>query len=227
MLNFFSRSSDLHADDGTVYRFKEPSLTSVPAAAPAMQRMPSRFAREGMKPAPAALPTNYGDIVQFFRRTVAERKSAYNQLCRAADQLKDYIPDEISRLKVAHGMLREQFSAEALSLAISTHIGDIDLARQKAGKHTPEMVAAETVRLEGELEKTQQGRDALAAEIDVLKQQMAQLQARLDGEETALAKLREQLDSVRANVNSAAFLDQAAENEKNDLLARKALLGLN
>ena len=225
MLNFFSKTSDGPASDGTVYRFKEPSFRQArPSGGRARQAVASAT-RAGCDK-PAVLPTNYGDIVEFFRRTVADRRSPYNQLCRAADQLKDYIPDEISRLQVAYGMLKDQLSAESLSLAISTHIGDIDLARQKAARHTPELAAAESRRLQQEIETATQRWRALVDEIDRLKARLAQLQPQLAKEEDQLSQLKKVLDSVQSSANSAAFLDQAAENEKSDLLAKKALLGL-
>ncbi len=220
MLNFFSRGS---ADDGTVYRFREPSMDS--SEVPARQAAtPAK--RPGRPAEPKVMPTHYGDIVAFFRRTVAERKSPYNQLCRAADQLQDYIPDEISRLKVAWKMLGEQVSAEAMSLAISTHLNDIDLARQKAARRTPEMVADETRRLQQELASGQARQQSLQQEIRLLRAKLHSLEAAHAEEEVALNALRQQLETLQTSANSASFLDQAAENEKNDLLARKVLLGL-
>lgn len=222
MLNFFSRTAGLHADDGAVYRFREPSLDTPP-------RRPAERSRGAQRAqtAPAVLPTNYGDIVAFFRRTVAERRSPYNQLCRAAEHLKDYIPDEMSRMKVAWSMLREQISPEALALAINTHLADIDLARQKAGKYTPEMAAAESARLQRELAEGRQRRDALQAEVEGLRQRLAEREKLLEAENAQLDNMQRDLESLQSSANSAGFLDQAAENEKNDLLARKVLLGLN
>lgn len=220
MLNFFSRSG---ADDGTVYRFRDSSKEPTPA----VSRRSAKATPTPSRPIePRVMPTNYGDIVAFFRRTVAERKSPYNQLCRAADQLKDYIPDEISRMKVAWKMLSDTVSAEAMSLAISTHLNDIDLARQKAARHTPEMVAGETRRLQEEIEAGQARLDRLQEEIRQLRSRLQSLEATEAQEETALREMRQQLQSFQSSVNSASFLDQAAENEKNDLLARKVLLGL-
>jgi chromosome segregation ATPase len=220
MLNFFTLSG---VDDGTVYRFRDTSVEPPrekvrKTAAPVAAARPAE---------PKVLPTNYGDIVAFFRRTVAERKSPYNQLCRAADQLRDYVPDEISRMKVAWKVLGEQVSPEALSLAISTHLNDIDLARQKAARHTPDMVAGETRRLQEEIAGAEQRRAGLADEISQLRARLQALEATQAREEVALTELRQQLQALQSSANSAAFLDQAAENEKNDLLARKVLLGLD
>lgn len=230
MPTFFSSSAnDVPASDGTVYRFREPTFGPARQAARPTGGRVRRAEPSAPRPAadqPPVLPTNYGDIVEFFRRTVAERRSPYNQLCRAADQLKDYIPNEINRLQVAYGMLKEQLSPESLSLAISTHIGDIDLARQKAAKHTPEMVAQETRRLSQQIDAVTQRRDALAQQLTQLQKKLAEVQSQFDIEDRSLTELRRKLDATRASVNSAAFLDQAAENEKNDLLAKKALLGL-
>lgn len=220
MLNFFTRTAE--PQDGTVYRFKEPSLDR-PAPRRAAREEPAPAHRETV---PGVMPTNYGDIVAFFRRTVAERKSPYNQLCRAADQLKDYIPDEISRLKVAWKVLGEQVNPEALALAISTHLADIDLARQKAARYTPDLVAAETVRLEKEVEAAQARRQQLGRELADMQARVQALQSQCEQQDRELDALTRELTSLQSSANNAAFLDQAAENEKNDLLARKALLGL-
>ena len=221
MLNFFTRPGE---DDGTVYRFREPSLGRQPTARHA-DTGPRKPAGAPV-PVPGVRPTNYGDIVAFFRRTVAERKSPYNQLCRAADKLRDYIPDEIGRLKVAWGVLQEQISAEALSLAIDTHLNDIDLARQKAARHTPEMVAGQVQRLEQDIANGRQTCQTLENEMTELRQRLQTVEARHRQASTQVQQLQKELDTLRSGVNSASFLDQAAENEKNDLLARKALLGL-
>lgn len=225
MLNFFTHSG---VDDGTVYRFRDTSVEP-PREKVRKSAAAGTAAGPAAKPRPAeprVLPTNYGDIVAFFRRTVAERKSPYNQLCRAADQLRDYIPDEISRMKVAWKVLGEQVSPQALSLAISTHLNDIDLARQKAARHTPDMVAGETRRLQQEITEAEQRRTAVADEVGQLRARLQALEAEQAKEEALLTELRQQLQALQSSANSAAFLDQAAENEKNDLLARKVLLGL-
>ena len=88
------------------------------------------------------------------------------------------------------------------------------------------MVADETRRLQQELASGQARQQSLQQEIRLLRAKLHSLEAAHAEEEVALNALRQQLETLQTSANSASFLDQAAENEKNDLLARKVLLGL-
>lgn len=222
VLNFFSRAPEEQGDTATTYRPREPTLNPLPRATPA----PASSIPPDRKQQAAPLPTHYADIVAFFHATVAERKSPYNALVEAADRLKQFIPDETGRLQAALAIGGEQWLPDALSLAISTHISDIEIARKKTRGSVQAVASGRAIGLRNEADQLKHDNAKITAELDLLKQSMAKLQARLNANNASLASVESEIQMAEAGINTMSFFDQAAENLKNDLLAKKVILGL-
>ncbi len=224
VLHFFSRPDESQVDTATTYRPREPTLNPLPRVKPESAQptavQPDPHDRAG------TLPTGYADIVAFFHATVAERKSSYNALVEAADRLRKFIPDETSRLQAALAICGDQWPPDALSLAISTHIADIELARKKARGNMHSVAAGRAVGFRSEADQLKEKNAKITAEINLLNGSIAKLEAALNANNAALAALDNQIQLAEADINSVTFFDQAAENLKNDLLARKVILGL-
>jgi len=173
-----------------------------------------------------ALPTAYADLVRHFQSVVADRKSPYNSLVKAAELLKEFIPNETSRLQAALSICGDRWPADALSLAINAHILDIELSRKKM-QSTAHLYAAE--RADGMREEAadlERKNAKLAQEIQTLSERLGTLQSQLHANRGRLDALNQQLQLAGDSGSAAGFVDQAAENLKNDLLAKKAILGL-
>lgn len=183
---------------------------------------------DAVSPSPdaAAVPSGYADLVDFFRKTVADRKSPYNALVQTADRLKDFIPNETSRLQAALAICGDRWSPDALSLAISAHVSDIEVARKKALSHAHVVAAERAAALRAEAGEIKEKNAKLRSEIAELQQRIGKLEAVLHGNDGRVAALDEQIRFAELGGNSAGFIDQAAENLKNDLLAKKVILGL-
>lgn len=172
------------------------------------------------------LPTGYADLMQYFEHIVSERKSPYNALVKAADRLKEFIPNETSRLQAALAICGDQWPAEALSLAINAHVSDIELARKKALSHAHVHAAEYALALRAQAQEIEQDNARLAKEIQSLSESLGQLQTKLHANRTRLDDLHGQIRLAETSGSANGFVDQAAENLKNDLLAKKAILGL-
>jgi flagellar motility protein MotE (MotC chaperone) len=247
VFNFFSKPEEDQNDITNTYRPREPTLRPLPRVRP-QPVQPGRRPASGQRPqfpeqstqqppandalpkpeaaAHNAMPTGYADIVEFFRKTVAERRSPYNSLVKAADRLKDFIPNETSRLQAALAICGEQWPADVLSLAISAHISDIEQARKRAQSDAHVHAAERAAALRIEADTLRQQNAALKNEIQSLNERLARLEATLDANNAKLASLDDQIQFAESSANSAGFVDQAAENMKNDLLAKKVILGL-
>jgi hypothetical protein len=247
MLHFFSRPGEERNDGNTAYLFREPTLDPSPiigaaAAKPQLDQAsrPSHgdavpaphdgvTAREdapATAAAPPAMPADYAGIVAFFEKTVLERKSPYSALVKAADKLKEYVPNEISRLKAAYALCGEQWPPDVLSFAIGTHIADIDHAREKARHNRHDAAAGQAAELRRRAEHIRQENAALEQELAELHAGVARVESALHDKRAALASLNEQIQQADNDANAMCFVDQAAENMKNDLLAKKVILGL-
>lgn len=251
--SFFSRPDEDPNDTSTAYRPREPVLTPVPRPipqkdAPARQQNlrrdprhePDRPAhraaqaqaehaereRSAQRAAPEALPDAYADLVQHFQRVVADRKSPYNSLVKAAERLREFIPNETNRLQAALSICGDQWPADALSLAVNAHIADIERARKKM-QSTAHLYAAERADdMRAEAADLERQNAKLAQEIQALSERLGALQSQLHANRGRLDTLNQQLQLAGNSASAAGFVDQAAENLKNDLLAKKAILGL-
>jgi hypothetical protein len=228
VLNFFSKQDGGMEDIATAYRFKEPTLNPLPQINPQHAQQHTQSAVNQPDPADESehIPTGYAEIVAFFQKTVEGRKSPYNALVKAADRLKEFIPDETSRLQAAMAICGDQWPPDVLSLAISAHIADIDLARKKAKSNTHSLATERAAGLRDEADQIKKRNSKIMDEIHALNESIAKLEAALNANNATLASLNEQIRIADADANSVNFLDQAAENIKNDLLARKVILGL-
>ncbi len=230
VLNIFSRPGPERVRQASVPGFREPTLYSTqPSArpAPSARQAPQRVAQPEAQAEMLDIPFDYPGIVAFFQKTVSGRKSPFNALVQAADRLQEFIPDEVSRLKAAYALCGDKWSPEVLALAIHNHIADIDSVCAKA-KSSKSLNAGERSRqLRAESADLKQQNPGMQVEIDRLKTRLAELQARFDANQTRIASLDQEAQLIEGDANSVTFLEQAAENLKNDLLAKKILLGLN
>jgi hypothetical protein len=225
VLHFFSRPDEDQGETATTYRPREPTLNPLPRVAPANAAAAAK--RQSDPPEQAGpLPTGYAEIVAFFHATVAERHSPYNALVDAADRLQKFIPDETSRLQAALAICGDQWLPDALSLAISTHISDIETARKKARGNMHSAAAGRALTLRSKADQLKGKNAKIAAEIALLNESIAQLEITLNANNAAIAALDGQIQMAEADCNTVTFFDQAAENLKNDLLAKKVILGL-
>lgn len=238
VLNFFSRPEEELKPARTTYVSREPTLTPNPASVPRSKASPNaqQFARPG-KPASAQpksatpeneqpMPTDYAGIMEYFRKKIRDRKSPYNGLVAAADSLTEFIPDETSRLKAVLAICSDKWPLDALSLAISTHISDIELARSRARENTHAQASERTAGLRKQADDLKAQNEKIINEIQSLTDSLQKLETTLNSNRSTLASIAEQIQLAEANANSASFVDQAAENLKNDLLAKKVILGL-
>lgn len=250
VLHFFSRPEEELKPARTTYPSREPTLNRPPAAPPPRgdaqsarkfvpPDKPSDAASASRSPSPSVaaapeiepittepIPTDYAGIVEFFQRKVSERKSPYNGLVSAADTLKEFIPDETSRLKAVLAVSGDKWPREALSLAISSHISDIELARTKARNDTHLQASERVAGFREQANHLKAHNEKIEDEIRSLNDSIQKLEANLGTNRSALASLNQQIQIAETGANSVSFVDQAAENLKNDLLAKKVILGL-
>jgi hypothetical protein len=228
MLHFFSRPGEERDNGSTAYLFREPTFDPSDDdsyRAPPIEK-PTQHAGQWAADAGERMPADYAGIVAFFEKTVLERKSPYSALLKAADRLQEYIPNEVSRLKAAYALCAEQWQPDALSFAIGTHIADIDHAREKARNNRREVASEQAAGLRSEAQRLSREQDEIESEIQDLTTQLERLQDRLQDNRTQLDAIQGQLRQAECEANSMCFVDQAAENIKSDLLARKVILGL-
>jgi regulator of replication initiation timing len=229
VLNIFSRPGAERMKQASVPGFREPTLYSgqpSPRPAPAARQAPQRASQPKAPEDMLDIPFDYPGIVKFFQKTVSDRRSPFNSLVQAADRLQEFIPDEISRLKAAYALCGEQWSPEVLALAIHNHIADIDNVCAKA-KSSKGMHAGEQARqMRAECVELTRQNATLQTEIDTLKARLEEVQTRFDANGAKIMELGQQAQLIESDASSASFLEQAAENLKNDLLAKKVLLGL-
>lgn len=234
VLNFFSRPEEELKIERTTYVSREPKLDRHWATAPrdgasadtTTGQSSSQPAKVQDTPKTEQVPTDYAGIVEYFQRKIRDRKSPYNGLVAAADSLKEFIPDETSRLKAVLAVCSDKWPLDALSLAISTHISDIDLARNKARENTQAQATELTAGYRQRAAHLRQQNEKIESEIKTLNDSLMKLEASLKANRSALASLDEKIQLAEVNAGAASFVDQAAENLKNDLLAKKIILGL-
>jgi molybdopterin converting factor small subunit len=238
VLNFFSRPEEELKAARTPYSSREPTLNPPPAAAPrndapgAKKFVQPDKSSDSISPSlPASpktesIPTDYAGIVEFFQKKVSERKSPYNGLISAADRLKEFIPDETSRLKAVLAVSSDKWPRDALSLAISAHISDIELARTKARNAAYSQTSDRVAGFQEQAAHLKEQNGKIEDEIHSLNDSIQKLEASLSTNRSMLASLNEKIQLAQANANSVSFIDQAAENLKNDLLAKRVILGL-
>lgn len=251
VFNFFSRPEKAGASLPG-YEFREPRFAQPPT--PVKPAIPTRLhagvgaaavtgrigpsARTGLtessestdalrndsRPDAAASPSHvfrdaYAECLASLRQVVADRKSPYNTLVAAADCLKDFIPNETARLQAALAIQNGQWPREVLSLAISNHIADIEHARLKlrgrGGFQSAEREQQLSSRV-GELERQNRQIDA----------QIAALRQTRERNAAAIEAARRELEMGVSDSGTDMFLDQAARNLTDDLLAKKVILDL-
>jgi hypothetical protein len=222
VLRFFSRSDEDSTD--TIGIYKEPTLNARFRANP--RDIQATVRQHHSLDESDHLPSDYAGIVAFFQKKVSARKSPYNALVNAADRLSEFIPDDTSRLKAVLAVCGEQWPLDALSLAISAHISDIELARTKAKSNTHRFAKDRAAHLRKQADGLEERNAKIMDEIRSLKDSLVKLEGTLNANMSTLASLNEQIQLADAGTNSMAFVDQAAENLKSDLLAKKVLLGL-
>jgi flagellar motility protein MotE (MotC chaperone) len=233
VLNFFSRPEEELKPARTVYVSREPTLhpqsgvnprSSSPGARQHTRQYipPEKPAEPKMEP----IPTDYAGIVEFFHQKVRDRKSPYNALVSAAECLKEFIPDETSRLKAVLAICGDKWPRDALSLAISTHISDIEHTRLRARDNTQTQASERAAGFRRQAGQIKEQNEKIENEIRSLNDAVKKLETTLNDNRATLAKLNEQIQLAEAHANSVSFVDQAAENLKNDLLAKKVILGL-
>ncbi len=230
VLSFFSRPDDDLKETRPTYVSREPTLDrdQINRRHDTVTKSSQSAQPKNCPPPPEfeQMPLDYKGIVEFFQKKVRDRRSPYNGLVAAADCLKEFIPDETSRLKAVLAVCGDKWPLDALSLAISTHISDIELARNKARADTRSQSSERAARLQVEADQIKQKNARIESEIRVLGDSIQKLEANLNANRATLASLNEQIQLAQGNASSGSFVDQAAENLKNDLLARKVILGL-
>lgn len=250
VFNFFSRPEKAGAGLPS-YEFREPRFA--PRQAPVRPAVPARLesgvsvaaatttsfsppqsaspdtagVRDNAPPATGApavtptpiLPDAYVECLANLRQVVAARKSPFNALVAAADRLKEFIPNETARLQAALAIQGDQWPREALSLAISSHIADIEHARLKTrgqvGIQSRERQQQLTLRV-ADLERQNR----------LIEEQVATLRQTMERNRAAIQSARAELDTGVPESATDAFLDQAARNLTQDLLAKKVILDL-
>ncbi len=224
MLHFFSRPGEERNDGSATYQFREPTLGPAHAGA-ASAPQPAIAGTSPQEPA-ANMPADYAGIVAFFEKTVLDRKSPYSALVKAADRLGEYIPNEINRLKAAYALCGDQWPPDVLSFAIGTHMADIDHARDNARNNRHDVAAEHAADLRRRADRIKQENAAIRDEMEGLNTSLGRLEATQRANENEMASLNEQIQLAENDANAMCFVDQAAENIKSDLLARKVILGL-
>jgi hypothetical protein len=229
VLNIFSRPGAERMKQAGVPSFREPTLYSgqaSPRPAPAARQASQRTSEPEISEEILDIPFDYPGIVAFFQKTVSSRRSPFNALVQASDRLQEFVPDEISRLRAAYALCGEKWSPDVLALAIHSHIADIDNVCAKAKSRKGAQSGERAQQLRAECTELKRQNASLQTEIDKLKASLAEVQARFDANDIKIASFTQQAQLIEGDANSASFLEQAAENLKNDLLAKKVLLGL-
>lgn len=161
----------------------------------------------------------YAECLASLRQVVADRKSPYNTLVAAADRLKDFIPNETARLQAALAIQNGQWPREVLSLAISNHIADIEHARLKLRGRGGFQSAERKQQLSSRVGELEQQNRQIDAQIAALRQTRERNAA-------AIEAARRELEMGVSDSGTDMFLDQAARNLTDDLLAKKVILDL-
>jgi hypothetical protein len=165
------------------------------------------------------LPDAYGECLACLRQVVADRKSPYNALVAAADRLKQFIPNETARLQAALAIQNDQWPREVLSLAIGNHIADIEHARLKLRGTVGAQSAERKQQLNSRVAELEQENRQIDAQIAALRQTR----------ERNLADIEATKKEAELGIGDGGmdmFLDQAARNLTDDLLAKKVILNL-
>ncbi|MDB5856073.1 MAG: hypothetical protein JWR22_4114 [Herminiimonas sp.] len=165
------------------------------------------------------LPDAYGECLASLRRVVADRKSPYNTLVAAADRLKQFIPNETARLQAALAIQNDQWPREVLSLAISNHIADIEHARLKLRGTVGAQSTERKQQLHSRIAELEQENRQIDAQI-------AALQVTRESNLAAMEATKKEAESGIGDSGVDMFLDQAARNLTEDLLAKKVILDL-
>jgi hypothetical protein len=250
VFNFFSRPEKAGAGVPS-YEFREPRFAEPPAVVKAKipprlhagadvapgnvtSRTPAHtvtmerateIAPPVSRPTPAAnapmqiLPDAYGECLARLRQVVADRKSPYNTLVAAADRLKQFLPNETARLQAALAIQNDQWPREVLALAISNHIADIEHARLKLRGTVGVQSAERKQQLNARVADLEQENRQIDAEIAALRKTRERNQA-------AIEATRKEMEIGADGGGMDVFLDQAARNLTDDLLAKKVILDL-
>jgi hypothetical protein len=165
------------------------------------------------------LPDAYGECMASLRQVVANRKSPYNTLVAAAERLKQFLPNETARLQAALAIQNDQWPREVLSLAISNHIADIEHARLKLRGTVGAQSAERKQQLNARIADLEQENRHIDAQIATLRQTR-------DRNLAAIEATKKEVELGAGGSGMDMFLDQAARNLTEDLLAKKVILDL-
>ena len=170
------------------------------------------------------------DMLNTLNGVISKRTSAYTTLITQAENLRDEIPDDGKRIRIAFKTIGGGRTAGDVIKALDVHIADVERERLNFAALTQNQISANAGKARTEASQLTSQNESNAQTVAALTQQIAKLQEQISSNAQRIQELTSSADNAEAEARSVeSRFNATAEYVKNDLTNKKqsltALLG--
>lgn len=164
-------------------------------------------------------------MVDTIRAQTFSRNTALTALIKASDELKDFIPDPVMRLKAAYKTAGGGRRPTDIADAVAIHLNDVNAAETAFGAALDQARRNEVTSLISQADNVEATLRAKHDEIQRMTARIAQLQQEQQDQEHTAHNLRAEAAQKEAEFsNSAAEFKAAADHVRSELTTHKTTI---
>jgi chromosome segregation ATPase len=166
-------------------------------------------------------------MVAALQKVIASRKTPYTALVEAADKLKQFIPDDVTRFKAAYAQIAGDGvrTVGNIASAIDVHINDLNGEQMRFKQSSDAQVNAKVGNLRAQVETIVSQNAQRTQQIANLQAQIATMNQSTVDDTAKASELTNQANAAEADIAAVAQKFQAAADFlKQDLTNKKTQL---
>jgi chromosome segregation ATPase len=167
------------------------------------------------------------DMIAALQKVIASRKTPYTALVEAADKLKQFIPDDVTRFKAAYAQIAGDGvrTVGNIASAIDVHINDLNGEQMRFKQSSDAQVNSKVGNLRSTVESIVSQNAQRQQQIANLQAQIATMNQSIVDDTAKASDLTNQANAAEADIAAVAQRFQAAADYlKQDLTNKKAQL---
>lgn len=151
------------------------------------------------------------EMVADIEKVISRRPSPYSQLRTSAEQMKNAIPDETTRLKAAFALLAAQgTAAQQVIASIDIHIRDVETEKTNFETQSTNAANAKVGSLRSEVEHLQAVQQSDQDTIIRLQEQIVQIQTRMNERAGTIAQKTNEANTAESQIKQTVSKFKAA-----------------
>lgn len=176
------------------------------------------------------IPKDHDGLKEYFQNNVFNKPSAFIDVMKVAEKLKTFITDDAVRAKAAFATVvnpgEEQALREKISGSIDQHLIDLEAIRIRVKEQTSGAALARATDFKNKADSIANENSSIDEQVASLHASINRLLAKKLSNTTEIESLTAKVEESKKEAESFGTIDNAAAVIKDDLVAKKAAIGI-